>query len=135
MGGGDHIRTGGVQLGMDGEGGAVEPGRGAGRRLHDLALVADQHQVGDTDAAEMDAQRVDPELVRVLGVARGDVAGAPHVEALSAEQPIAGGQPLLAIEPLRLERGLDRDAPLAEGRQDGLDLVRMGGGAYSKRRT
>ena len=83
VGGRDHVGPGGVDLRVDRERGAVD------RRvaLDDLALVVDQDQVGDPDVAEVHAERVDPEVVEVLGVAGRDVAGDALVEAEPAEQP------------------------------------------------
>jgi hypothetical protein len=129
VGGGDHVGPRLVQLGMDGEGGAVQPGRDLGRRLDDLAGMADQHQVRDLDPREVHAERIDPEVVGQFRIAGGDVAGPAHVEAVAAEQAIRRGQPLLAIEPLLLVGGLARQFARAELRQHGLDL---GGGRALK---
>ena len=53
----------------------------------------------------MHAERVDPEVVGQLGVAGGDVPGDALVEAERAEQPERGGQPLLAVQALVVDRG------------------------------
>ena len=78
---------------MDDEGGQVErPGA-----LDHLALVIDQQEVLDADLPEAHAERVHPEVVGELGVARGDVAGRALAEAEPAEQAEGGGEPLLAV--------------------------------------
>ena len=54
------------------------------------------------------AERVDPEVVELLGVAGGDVAGDALVEAEPREQAERGGEALLAVQALVgevLERG------------------------------
>jgi hypothetical protein len=69
--------------------------------------MADQHQVRDLDAAEVHAERIDPEVIGQLGIAGGDVTRAAHVEAVAAEQAVGSGQALFAIEPLLLVRRLN----------------------------
>ena len=92
----DDVRTGGVDLRVDGEGGLVD----GLRAVHDLAVVADQQQVADPDVAEVHTERVDPEVVGQLGIAGRDVAGHALVEAELAEEPEAGRQHLLAVQAL-----------------------------------
>ena len=99
MGGGDHVGSGGVDLGVDGEGCGIErPGA-----LDDGALVVDQQEILDPDLAEAHAERVHPEVVRQLGVARGDVPGRPLTEPEPTEQAEGGGQALLAVPTLLLD--------------------------------
>ena len=58
----------------------------------------------DPDLLEAHAERVDPEVVEQLGVAGRDVAGDALVEAEAAEQPERGGEALLAVAALLLDR-------------------------------
>ena len=55
------------------------------------------------------AERVDPEVVGVLRVAGGDVAGHALVEAEPAEEPERGGEALLAVQALVLDRRAARE--------------------------
>ena len=68
--------------------------------LDDLAPVVHEDEVGHPDVAEVHAERVDPEVVEVLGVAGGDVAGDALVEPEAGEEPERGGQALLAVQAL-----------------------------------
>ena len=65
-----------------------------------VALVVDQDEVAHADLLEVHAEGVHPEVVGQLRVAGGDVTGDAFVEAELAEQPEAGGQPLLAVAAL-----------------------------------
>ena len=65
MGGGDHIGPGGVDLGVDGEGGLVD----GVVAVDDRAVVIDADEVGHPDEAEVDREGVEPEPIRELGVA------------------------------------------------------------------
>ena len=96
MGGGDRVGPRRVDARMNDEGRRVD----RIIALDDIALVVAADQVRDLDLAEMDAERIDPERVRKLGIARGDVARDPLVEAEFREQPEPGGKPLLAMQPL-----------------------------------
>ncbi|MNN14598.1 hypothetical protein D3C81_1276720 [compost metagenome] len=89
--------------------------------LHHVAVVIAADQVGHRHLAEMDAERVDPEGVLELGVARGDMTGHAFIEPEFREQPERRRQPLLAVQPL-LRRGVE----LGRARQvavAGLDLL------------
>ena len=94
--GGDHIRTGRVHGRVDGERGGVHHGFA----LDDLALVVDADEVGRADVAEAHAEGVHPEVVQVLGVTGGDVAGDALFEAELAEEPEPGREALLAVQAL-----------------------------------
>ena len=69
----------------------------------DLALLVDADEIGGSDVAEAHAERVHPEVVEVLGVTRGDVAGDPLLEAELAEEPEPGREALLAVQTLFLD--------------------------------
>jgi len=79
-----------------------DEGRGVNRitALDDVALVIAADQVRDVDLAEMDAERIDPEGVRKLRVARSDVPRDPLVEAKLGEETKACGEPLLPMQSL-----------------------------------
>ena len=68
------------------------------------AVVVDADQVRRADLLEAHAERVDPEAVGVLRVARGDVARDPLVEAEAAEQPERRRQALLEVLSLAQRR-------------------------------
>ena len=78
-----------------------ESGRVDGIGAFDAAasmVAADE--VRDLDLAEMHPERVHPERIGELGVARGDVTGDALVETEFREQAEAGRQSLLAVKPL-----------------------------------
>jgi len=62
--------------------------------------VIDEDQVGNPHPGEVPAERVHPETIGVLGVARGDVSGRALVEAELAEDAERGGEAPLALQPL-----------------------------------
>ena len=96
MGGRHDIGPGGVDLGMDAERRLVD----GPVTLHDLAVMVDKDEVADPDLAEMHAEGVHPEVVAVLGVPGGYVAGDSLVEAEMPEEAEPGCQPLLVIPAL-----------------------------------
>src|SRR5258708_15262370 len=59
-----------------------------------------QYQVAGPNLLEAHPERVDPELIGVLGVPCGDVAGRAFLEPEPAEEPECRGQPLLAVQAL-----------------------------------
>ena len=77
MGGGDRVGPRGVDARMNDEGGGVD--RIAA--LDDVPFMVAADQVRDLDLTEMDAERIDPERVGKLRIARGDVSGDSFVEA------------------------------------------------------
>src|SRR5262245_5439956 len=70
--------------------------------LDDLALRVHQQQVADGDELERHPERVDPEAVGELRVARGDMARDALLEAEAPEEPQRRHQALLAVAPLGL---------------------------------
>ena len=114
MGRGHDVGPGGMDLRVDDE----------RRRVHrapafdDLALVVDEEEVGHPDVPEVHGEGVDPEVVGELGVAGGDVSGHAFVEAEPGEQTEGGGQALLAMQALVLDR--------VEGRREGELHLRHG---------
>ena len=76
--------------------------------LDDLAVVVHEQQVGHADHAEVPAEGVDPEVVEKLGVTSGDVPRRSLVVAQLRPEPERRGQALLAMQALRLDRGLGR---------------------------
>lgn len=84
-----------MDLAVDGKSRAVDGGLGTAR-LH-LAVLVHQHQIRDFDEGEVCAQRVDPEVLRIQGVAQGNVASHPLVETLVGEHSESDGQMLFLI--------------------------------------
>ena len=94
--GGDHIRPGHVQAGVDGECGLID----GAVAFNDFPTLIDQHQVGDADMAEVHTKGIHPEMVLEFGIAGSDVAGDTFAETEFREQAKGRGQPLLAMEAL-----------------------------------
>lgn len=67
--GGVEVRAGFVDGTVDCEGWAVDGGLGAARL--DFAVLVDEDEVRDADLREVRAERVDPEVLWVEGVAEG----------------------------------------------------------------
>src|SRR4029077_2239929 len=95
------IRTGSVDPGVNGESCAVD------RMLpfHDLAAVVYQNQIGDANLSKVHAERIDPEMIEVLGVAGGDVPRDAFIESEAREQAEGAGEALLAVLALLCDSG------------------------------
>ena len=78
---------------MDRERGAVE----RPVAVDDLTAMVDEQQISHANHLEVHPERVDPEVVEELGIARGDVTGGAFVESEVPEQSESGRQVLLAI--------------------------------------
>jgi len=76
--------------------------------FHNLAGMIHENQVGDTNSTEVQAERVHPETVGPLGIARSDVAGDAFVEAELGEEAKGSGEALLAMTALFGGRGKNR---------------------------
>ena len=48
----------------------------------DITIMIHQQKVGDPDMAEIDAKRVNPEMIRPFRIAHGDMAGRAMVKAV-----------------------------------------------------
>ena len=92
-----HVGTAVMDRAVDAEGGIVDH-RPA---IDELALVIDQRQVVGTDLAELEAERVHPEIVGRAGHALTDVAGDPLVESVASEDAIGRCQLHLQLARLR----------------------------------
>ena len=103
---------------MDGEGRDVD----RPVALDHAARRVDADQVRHPDLAEVHAERIDPEGIGELRVARGDVAGNSLAEAEGGEDPEPAGQPLLAVPALLDEIGENRRRQLPEGGRIGFGL-------------
>src|ERR1700722_8757021 len=79
--GGDNIRPGRVDLGMDRERGRVHPAVTA----HHLAAGIHQYQVRHSQVGVMHAERVHPEPLGEFGIPRRHVPGYPVVEVVAGE--------------------------------------------------
>ena len=73
--------------------------------LDDFALRVHQDQVGHPDVPEMHAERIHPEMVRPLRVARRDVPRHTLVKTEFRKQPERSGEPLLAVAAFLFNRG------------------------------
>ena len=107
MRGGDHVGTRRVHRRVDGERRGVHDAL----TLDDLAPVVDADEIGGSDVTEAHPEGVDPEVVEVLGIACGDVAGDPFFEAELAEDPEPRREPLLAVQPFLLDGFEVRQVP------------------------
>src|SRR5438093_5417252 len=104
VGGGNHFGTRSMDTGMDRKRRGIDwliP-------LDHLALFVNQDQVRNPNLSEVEAKGIDPETIRVLGVADGDMAGNALVKTEPGEQAERGGEPLLAVAALFLEGGKRR---------------------------
>src|SRR5277367_3588401 len=66
--------------------------------LHHLALLADEDQVRNANMRKMHAERIDPEVVEQLRIARRDVPGNPFAEGKLREKAEGRCQALLAVQ-------------------------------------
>ena len=123
VGRGHHVGAGRVDLGVDGERGPVQEGTLA---VDDVAVRVHPDQVRGRDVGERHAPRVDPERLGILGVADGHMARGAHravLEAELGEDPVSGGQTLLAVLALLLHRVEGGQVPLRFLTGCGLDVV------------
>src|SRR5262245_47628757 len=79
---------------MNGESGDIDHAL----TFDDRALVIDQNQIRDANPAEAHAERVDPEMIRPLRVARRDVSGRPFIEPVDREETKGRRQSLFAMQ-------------------------------------
>ena len=79
---GHHVGPSRVNLGMDRECGHID----RVFTVHHLSPVIHFHQVGRPDLAEVHSKRIDPEMIRPLGIPRGDVPGHALVISELSEQ-------------------------------------------------
>ena len=70
------------------------------RALDNLAGVIDKDQVGDANAAEINRQRIHPEMISQDRVAYRDVSANAVIEAVMRKDPVGGGEALLAMQAL-----------------------------------
>src|ERR1700737_4517435 len=73
--------------------------------FHNFALGVDQHQVGDPNLTEVHAERIDPEMVWLLGIARRDVPRDAFVEAEFRKKAERSGETLFAMPALFRDAG------------------------------
>jgi hypothetical protein len=92
------------------------------RTFDDIAVLIDTDEVGGFDLAETHAERIDPERVGELRVARRDVACDPFAEAERGEDAEAAGKALLAVLPLLGGSAEHRLRELPEDRRIGTFL-------------
>src|SRR5208282_6288990 len=73
-----------------------------------IAVVIDQDQIGRFDSVERHPEWIHPEILWVFGISYRDVTCHTFGEPEPAEDPEPGGQLLLAVLALRLDRAKDR---------------------------
>ncbi|GDY63408.1 hypothetical protein SAV14893_028010 [Streptomyces avermitilis] len=96
VGDGHDVGAGGMHLGVHGECRLVD----VVAALDHLPRGVHHHKITHGHMLERHSERVDPEAVAVLGIARGDVAGDPVLESEPPEEPQGAGQPFLAMRAL-----------------------------------
>src|SRR5215471_13154686 len=65
--------------------------------FNDFAARVHQDQIGSADMPEMHAERIDPEVIRPLRIARRNVTGHALVETELGKKTKAGGQTFFAM--------------------------------------
>ncbi len=120
VGGGNHVGTRGVDARVNGKGGEIDF-RGA---FDDIATVIHKDKIGNANLAEVHAKGIHPEMIELLGIARGDVAGNSFIKAEAREEAKSGGKALFAMAALfggSREDGRARNAihESAAGRRSG----------------
>jgi hypothetical protein len=73
-----------------------------------IAFVIDQNKIGRFDFTERHSEWIHPETLRAFRVSHGDVTCHAFREAEPAEQPEPGGELLLAVLALLVDRVKDR---------------------------
>ena len=120
--GGDDVGASMMNAGVNGESCPVE------RMLafDDFAFRVDEHQVRDANLAEVNAERVDPEVVGMLWITRGNVPCDAFIEAEFGEKPERGCEALFAMAALFFDAGEFGEAGNAVGfcRRGGHDSPR-----------
>ncbi|MEY4362599.1 MAG: hypothetical protein RL391_1905, partial [Actinomycetota bacterium] len=97
--------------------------------MDDFAMMIHEEKIADPHVAERQTERIDPEVIGLLGVAHGDVAGHALSETEPTEDAQGTGQALLAIEALLLERVERRQREKVRVAQSGVgDRVVLGRG-------
>src|SRR5215471_4702907 len=79
--------------------------------------MIDQYEIRDANPAKVHTERIYPKTIKLLGIARGDVAGDAFVEAKFCKEPERGSKTFLAVAALFRGRGEDGRArdPVHEG--------------------
>ena len=94
--GGDDVGARGVYARVDGEGGEID----FRPAFDDSASVIHQSKVRGANLAEVHAKGIHPEMIELLGIARGDVAGDAFIKAEAREEAKSSGEPLFAMAAL-----------------------------------
>src|ERR1700690_879988 len=68
--------------------------------VNDLALIIHQHQIRNANLAVMHAERIHPEMIGKLRIARGDVAGDALIKSKFREKPERSRQTFFAMPAL-----------------------------------
>src|SRR5215472_4182337 len=89
----DHIRPRVMNARMDGECGNVD----RMVAFDDLAFLVYQDQVRHADVSEMQAERIDPEMIQPLRISRRNVPRNTFIETELGKKAEGGGQTFFAI--------------------------------------
>src|SRR4029077_10035145 len=93
---GNYIGTGAVHTRMNRE----------SRSIHwvfpfdNLALMVHENQIRSANLSEVHSERVDPEMIELFGVTRGDMSRDAFVEPKTREKPEGSGEHSFAMQPL-----------------------------------
>ena len=93
---GNHIGTGAMHAGMNGEGCSIH----RVFSFDDFAVMIYENQIRRANLPEVHAERVDPKMIELFGIACGDVSGDTFVESETREKPEGGGQHSFAVQSL-----------------------------------
>jgi hypothetical protein len=106
---GNHIRASRVNARVDGKRREID----FGMAFDNFAVMIHQHKIGNANLAKVQTERVDPEMIEPLRIARSDVAGNAFIKAKARKEAKGCGEALFAVTALlgRIgENGRARDA-------------------------
>ena len=126
----DDVGPGRVQLGVNGERGGVD----GPVALDDRALMIDTDEIGDGHQLEVEAKRIHPEAVGILGITDRDMASDSLGESEPSHDPQTRCEPLFSVEALSLKVDLrfgaiERDALLVGLERAEIGFLGVGHGA------
>src|SRR5215469_676155 len=87
--------------------------------------MIDQDEIRGTNPAKVQTERIYPKTIKLLGIARGDVAGDAFVEAKFCKEPERGSKTFLAVA--ALFRGCGEDGRARDPVHEGAMRGRNGG--------
>src|SRR6266478_3813362 len=93
---GNNVWPGLVNVRVNGEGGLID----FAIALDDVTFIVDEEQIRDANLAEVHAERIDPEMIEALRIARGDMAGDAFVKSAARKKAGRAGELFFAMTPL-----------------------------------